>query len=487
MNERLRNILKNTIKNMRNKSFLEEMLPDTSEVDEDLSYEKDSFLKVAERIFHYEDEVNSKIYGLMLDYLSKCNSDKTFSNNEHIDFISSYFNSSYTDNIYNQLGQYSITVFLTNENSFLKNEYIYITFNSYRDNREIVRTIVTVSSRDKLKVSGREIIKYFTNKALYHSGIRGKVNDIYGHREMFGVEIQTIPYDKIDKSKIHLSLENQAAVNHYIEATKIGKVLRYLFIGSPGTGKTETSRYIISTLIENGVTVFVVRDTNRGLINIFKIAELFTPSIVVFEDFDNIFGSRSNQSANTQELQTLLDILDGSVKLPKNLGLLATTNDIQNIDEALKRPPRFNKTLIFSALSSEAIVKLIEKSFNKQISQLSSHSEVILEKHKEVLNVILDEKVVKCFYDNSLTGAYIENKLVNEFLDVALIKLIEYSNNNEDLSGFSFEENGITVEKLIESISLDIQENESLKKKGTYLDSSIKTTESKKSMGFGLR
>lgn len=116
-----------------------------------------------------------------------------------------------------------------------------------------------------------------------------------------------------------------------------------LFYGPPGTGKSSISKVIAHTL---GAPLYVV---NMALFNseaIDKIKGLSSSKqlkIVLLEDIDYIFGKRQNDRTPEEKANgnALLQLLDGVTTL-SNIVFIATTNDIDSLDDAIKRDGRFD-------------------------------------------------------------------------------------------------------------------------------------------------
>lgn len=124
-----------------------------------------------------------------------------------------------------------------------------------------------------------------------------------------------------------------------------------LLYGPPGTGKTLTCRALANEL---GVSSFklsatelvgsVQGETEANLRLLFSKALAHAPSLVLIDEFDVIathrdrLGSQSDVRAATQ----LLTLMDGLEEVD-GVVLVATTNRVQAIDPAFRRPGRFEE------------------------------------------------------------------------------------------------------------------------------------------------
>jgi SpoVK/Ycf46/Vps4 family AAA+-type ATPase len=177
------------------------------------------------------------------------------------------------------------------------------------------------------------------------------------------------------------------------------EILRYLLVGVPGTGKTEACLTLMNELKKKKVTI-IKTPICKYLSEKVNLAILLRPSIIIFDDLDLSLGSR-NSGGYSNMLQTFLDILDGTDKLPKDVGILATTNSAFLLDLAAQRPGRFDKVMIFDELTKENIMRIILKSlkFNFNLTD------------KKDTEVFINSKVIDKYFTSQVTGAHIYNSI----------------------------------------------------------------------------
>jgi AAA+ superfamily predicted ATPase len=112
-----------------------------------------------------------------------------------------------------------------------------------------------------------------------------------------------------------------------------------LLWGPPGSGKTATLTLLMRDLVENGGTVFIVK--NPALIKMalkqFRSIEPDRPIIVVFEDIDEIIQKHGEHE--------LLALLDGENQT-ENVVSIATTNYPEELGARIvNRPSRFDEVI----------------------------------------------------------------------------------------------------------------------------------------------
>ena len=136
-----------------------------------------------------------------------------------------------------------------------------------------------------------------------------------------------------------------------------GKSLRggLLLYGPPGCGKTFVARAVAGELGARFITVsfadlidmFVGR-SERNIHDLFEVARRNAPCVVFLDEVDAI-GQKRSQLRNTpmrSAVNQLLLELDDVASDNTGVFLLAATNHPWDVDSALRRPGRFDRTLL---------------------------------------------------------------------------------------------------------------------------------------------
>ncbi|TPX47378.1 hypothetical protein CcCBS67573_g10257 [Chytriomyces confervae] len=129
-----------------------------------------------------------------------------------------------------------------------------------------------------------------------------------------------------------------------------------LLYGPPGTGKTLIARAIAS---ETGAHVIVINgpeiiskfygETEERLRAIFREAEENAPAIIFIDEIDSLCPKRDDSATDLEKrvVTTLLTLMDGSDLSGKQLAngviVMAATNRPNHLDDALRRPGRFDR------------------------------------------------------------------------------------------------------------------------------------------------
>jgi len=126
-----------------------------------------------------------------------------------------------------------------------------------------------------------------------------------------------------------------------------------IFWGPPGTGKTEWAKWLASQL---GATLIVIHgpelkskyhgETEAAIRQLFARARRLAPSLILIDEMDSLMSSRSqaSQQHETSIVAQLLTEMDGLHKDEAVL-VVGTTNRLDDIDSAFRRPGRFGETI----------------------------------------------------------------------------------------------------------------------------------------------
>lgn len=136
-----------------------------------------------------------------------------------------------------------------------------------------------------------------------------------------------------------------------------------LMYGPPGCGKTYLARALAGELGASFISVTVtdildqmIGNSERNMHELFLAARRAAPCVVFFDEVDAL-GQRRSQTRNSAmrgTINQLLTELDGVDEQNEGVFVLAATNQPWDVDPALRRPGRFDRTVLVLPPDAEA-------------------------------------------------------------------------------------------------------------------------------------
>ncbi|WP_181774137.1 ATP-binding protein [Amycolatopsis pittospori] len=147
-----------------------------------------------------------------------------------------------------------------------------------------------------------------------------------------------------------------------------GSLLMY---GPPGCGKTFIARAIAGDLGASFIHVTLadllsqwIGESEKAIQSVFRHARAAAPCVIFFDEFDALGGRRSSGGGGSKSMRMLvtqlLEELDGVAGANDGVYFLTATNRPWDIDSALRRPGRIDKTVLVlppDAVARAAIVQ----------------------------------------------------------------------------------------------------------------------------------
>lgn len=186
-----------------------------------------------------------------------------------------------------------------------------------------------------------------------------------------------------------------------------------LLYGPPGTGKTLIAKAIAgeakATFIYSSGSEFVEKYVGVGAKRvrmIFERARKEAPSIIFIDEIDAL-GSKRNSESNNEKDQTLNQLLielDG-FNNTSNVIVVAATNRLDLLDDALLRPGRFDRKIYVGNPNYYSRLKILEvHTKNKPLDKKVALSEIATKTHgfsgAQLAN-IANEAALKAIKDKS--------------------------------------------------------------------------------------
>jgi AAA+ superfamily predicted ATPase len=144
-----------------------------------------------------------------------------------------------------------------------------------------------------------------------------------------------------------------------------GKSLRggMLLYGPPGCGKTFLGRAVAGELGASFISVglsdvldMYIGNSERNLHELFELARRSVPSVLFFDEVDALGQKRSQtrNSATRGTINQMLSEMDGVNADNEGVFIIGATNQPWDIDTALRRPGRLDRTLLVLPPDAEA-------------------------------------------------------------------------------------------------------------------------------------
>lgn len=219
---------------------------------------------------------------------------------------------------------------------------------------ETVATVYLVGKNhkrycDRIKLYVTEPLKEETtsNPSIYEASSHGK--------DFVARNTRTI--DTIfspQKKEILKFIQNWSKLETLYDTYELVHKTGILLHGEPGTGKTSFAKALANKcgrdiiLVDLGVALDKIKSTLRNVSN----------AVVLFEDIDCFIGSRDQKdSFDKNKFNFLLSVLDG-VYSTNDCIYIATTNYVDRIDTAFKRPGRFNLVIEVTNLTRKEATEM---------------------------------------------------------------------------------------------------------------------------------
>lgn len=224
--------------------------------------------------------------------------------------------------------------------------------------------------------------------AVAHNVFRGQVIAFGGELPGRGLDgqLRFLDRPRIDRNSVVLppavidGIERQVigVARHAGQLLASGQHLKrgVLLHGAPGTGKTHTTRYLLSQL--PGVTVVVLSGhALRRVAEACSLARMLQPSVVVVEDLDLIADEHGHRIGQHPLLLQLLNEMDGLGE-DVDVTFLLTTNRPELLEAALAaRPGRVDHAVELPFPDADARRQLIELYRGNLVLDLSDPEEMV--------------------------------------------------------------------------------------------------------------
>ncbi|KAJ5068485.1 cell division control protein 48 [Anaeramoeba ignava] len=256
-------------------------------------------------------------------------------------------------------------------------------------------------------------------------------------------EIQEIQWDEIGglediKKKLLQAVEWPIKYRKSYERLGLERIRGILLYGPPGCSKTTLAKAVATSAKVNfislsGASIYSIflGDAEQRIRDLFRAAREASPSIIFLDEIESLVGKRStsihshSNSVRDRVLSTLLNEMDG-IESAKDVLVLAATNRVDLIDEALLRPGRFDQILKIDLPNLYARQKIFEiktRNMNldpdvdlKKLSQLTHNmsgadiENIVRETAIIALRENVEQKILHFYHFQKALKEYFTNK-----------------------------------------------------------------------------
>lgn len=201
-----------------------------------------------------------------------------------------------------------------------------------------------------------------------------EANSMYRGKAFDGQDMpEFIDVHSVDRNRVVYSEEVMtqleaniwAQLRHTGEFEKLGIPLKraVLIHGPFGTGKTLAALLTGQEAIANGWTFIKARPGRDDLAAVLQTARLYEPSVVFYEDIDQI------ASSDDGGIQKLLDDFDGIEAKGTRILCVLTTNYPEKIHKGMARPGRLDAMIEINELDQQGVERLVRTRIEDMLAE----------------------------------------------------------------------------------------------------------------------
>ncbi|MGQ1910275.1 AAA family ATPase [Marinifilum sp. RC60d5] len=171
---------------------------------------------------------------------------------------------------------------------------------------------------------------------------------------------------------------------------------KILLFGKSGCGKTMTAKAIAHKLNKKLKTINLgniisskLGETSRNIASAFKMVET-QEAVLFFDEFDSLGKERNYDNTDSSEMKRVVNgMIQMMDNLPKNSVIIAATNQIEMIDEALVR--RFELKMEFHNPNQQDLDRLYDKLLSKYPGEYTRFTRIYDISFAEAENSVMNQ------------------------------------------------------------------------------------------------
>lgn len=173
------------------------------------------------------------------------------------------------------------------------------------------------------------------------------------------LKLQPIPDESMVFSKsVEASIQANlfAPIEYTKQAKELGIPLKRgaLLAGDYGVGKTLVAFATAGKAVANGWT-FIYCQQASEFPDVVQFAQQYSPAVVFCEDIDRVV-----QGERTEEVDKILNVVDGIDSKKTEVMVVLTTNNVEKIQQAMLRPGRLDAVIHVEKPDAEAVTRLVK-------------------------------------------------------------------------------------------------------------------------------
>ena len=211
-----------------------------------------------------------------------------------------------------------------------------------------------------------ELIKNIKHFVKTKNILRNKHVKVSETNQGFWATFEPTPSTSVGNVVIDKTLKDEIMENTVFHLKEMETSNGIILHGPPGTGKSLSCSLIINKAIEEGFsTCYLTSRVDYSELSEF-LTEFMSPCIVILEDIDSFAIQRTGHGYSM--ISDFLQFLSGITQDKEQMIVIATTNYIEMLDEAISnRPARFNRKFKFEYPDKVAVDQLIDLYFGKNV------------------------------------------------------------------------------------------------------------------------
>lgn len=222
-----------------------------------------------------------------------------------------------------------------------------------------------------MQAMGDMVWEYLDSNSCEITKMKGIIEDDWGDG---GITVFKVDHqDNIHESQVAYNILNRSKA--FLEKGYNRSIMLY---GKPGTGKSSAMRFVAKQFGKYSLRINVGSLNYLSFDDMLLAIELLRPATLMIDDFD--------RAINPSKLLTELEEFNNNVQL-----LMVSVNHIENLDDAVIRPGRFDDTIEVNMLDDKIVNQLIganiPRNIKERLKKLPIAYIVEFHKRKEVLGL----------------------------------------------------------------------------------------------------